>query len=177
MIRPNWDETWMAVATSMSLRSRCVNRQVGAVIVTAENRPMAVGYNGPPADWSGAVEETTVRVHFGATYTEDVTSKKSVCSEFCPRGGSSDRGTSYSNCVSVHAEANALLFADRRDYAGGTMYVTNPCCWDCAKLVANSGIKRLVVRISDADSHYDNDSSLNFIEECGIVVDTLKEGQ
>jgi deoxycytidylate deaminase len=92
------------------------------------------------------------------------------CGDFCPRGGSIDRGSSYSNCVSVHAEANALLFADRRDYAGGTMYVTNPCCWDCAKLVANSGVKCLVIKQSEQDEHYDNDTSLNFIRSCEIEV-------
>lgn len=156
MTRPNWDETWMAVAESMAARSRCVNRQVGAVIVTDENRPMAVGYNGPPANWSGATSGTD-------------------CSEFCPRGGAiaGERTTSYSNCVSVHAEANALLFADRRDYAGGTMYVTNPCCWDCAKLVANSGVDTLVVKLSERDAHYDNDTSLNFIRSCGIIVKVI----
>lgn len=140
----------MAVAESMASRSKCVNRQVGCVIVTSENRPMAVGYNGPPANFK--------------------TNPGESCSGFCERGGSSDRGSSYSNCVSVHAEANALLFADRRDYAGGTMYVTNPCCWDCAKLVANSGVKSLVVKQSERDAHYDNDTSLNFIRSCGIDV-------
>lgn len=153
MTRPNWDETWMAVATSMSERSKCVNRQVGCVIVTPENRPMAVGYNGPPADFK--------------------TNPGDSCNGFCERGATKERGTTYSNCVSVHAEANALLFADRRDYAGGTMYVTNPCCWDCAKLVANSGIKTLVVKQSERDAHYDNDTSLNFIRSCGITVKVI----
>lgn len=165
MTRPNWDETWMAVATAMSKRSRCVNRQVGAVIVTKENRPMAVGYNGPPANFDKAPKIT----HFAS----ETTNTSSNCDGFCPRGGSSERGTSYSNCVSVHAEANALLFADRRDYEGGTIYVTNPCCWDCAKLVSNSGVARVVVKVSEVDAHYDNDSSLNFIRQCGIVVDTI----
>ncbi len=165
MARPNWDETWMAVATDMSKRSKCVNRQVGAVIVTKENRPMAVGYNGPPANFNTAPSIT----HFAS----EAQSTSSGCDGFCPRGGSSERGTSYSNCVSVHAEANALLFADRRDYEGGTIYVTNPCCWDCAKLVSNSGVARVVVKVSEVDAHYDNDSSLNFIRDCGIVVDTI----
>lgn len=162
----------MAIAVAMSKRSKCVNRQVGAVIVTKENRPMAVGYNGPPANWKDAKEETKT-IHFGSSYTEESTNTKTTCSDFCPRGGSHDRGTSYSNCVSVHAEANALLFADRRDYEGGTIYVTNPCCWDCAKLVGNSGVSRVVVQVSEVDEHYDNDASLNFIRSCGIQVDTI----
>lgn len=174
MTRPNWDQTWMSVAVSMSKRSKCANRQVGAVIVTKENRPMAVGYNGPPAKWSGATE-ATVSVHFGSEITVKKTDTKNTCSDFCPRGGSSDRGTSYSNCVSVHAEANALLFADRRDYEGGTIYVTNPCCWDCAKLVSNSGVARVVVQVSEADGHYDNDTSLQLIRDCGITVDVIEK--
>ena len=167
MTRPNWDETWMAVAVSMSKRSKCVNRQVGAVIVTKENRPMAVGYNGAPANFN----DKKNLIHFASSHIEY--EKSDGCSSFCPRGGSNDRGTSYSNCVSVHAEANALLFADRRDYEGGTIYVTNPCCWDCAKLVSNSGVARVVVQVSEVDGHYDNDTSLEFIRSCGIKVDTV----
>lgn len=172
MTRPTWDETWMNIATAMSLRSRCVNRQVGCVVITSDNRPMAVGYNGPPANFDAAPK----MLHFASDTTTLTSTPTPVeCSGFCPRGGSNDRGTSYSNCVSVHAEANALLFADRRDYQGGTMYVTNPCCWDCAKLVANSGIKRLVVRMSKVDDHYDNDASLDLIRSCGITVDIFKD--
>jgi dCMP deaminase len=170
MTRPTWDETWMSMATAISLRSRCVNRQVGAVIVTKENRPMAVGYNGPPAELNTEPVTETLYSYPNIIQREVVVDD---CRNWCPRGGSSDRGTSYSNCVSVHAEANALLFADRRDYEGGTMYVTNPCCWDCAKLVANSGLGRLVVRVSQVDGHYDNDTSLNLIRDCGITVDVL----
>ena len=165
MTRPNWDQTWMSVAVSMSKRSKCVNRQVGAVIVTKENRPMAVGYNGAPANFNSEPNIT----HFAS----EAQPTSAGCDGFCPRGGSNDRGTSYSNCVSVHAEANALLFADRRDYEGGTIYVTNPCCWDCAKLVANSGVARVVVQMSEVDGHYDNESSLRFISSCGIKVDTI----
>lgn len=161
MTRPNWDETWMAVAEAMASRSLCVNRQVGAVIVTQENRPMAVGYNGPPANFhrplpAGLLDLTSVQGN--------------GCSNWCERGATKERGATYSNCVSVHAEANALLFADRRDYAGGTMYVTNPPCWDCAKLVANSGVSTLVVKQTEQDAHYDNDTSLSFIRSCGIEV-------
>ena len=164
MTRPTWDETWMEMATAMSKRSRCVNRQVGCVIVTPQNRPMAVGYNGPPANYN----TPTV-----GGYVLGFIKEETGCDAFCERGGSNDRGTSYSNCVSVHAEANALLFADRRDYASGTMYVTNPCCWECAKLVANSGISRLVVRLTNKDSHADTDTPLNFIKSCGIQVDVV----
>jgi len=161
MTRPNWHETWMAVAVSMSKRSKCVNRQVGAVIVTKENRPMAVGYNGPPANFNKQPV-----LHFGNQ--QKLVNTNNSCNGFCPRGGSNDRGPSYSNCVSVHAEANALLFADRRDYEGGTIYVTQPPCWDCAKLIANSGIVSVLVLASEDDPPFPSYPAIEFLKSCGL---------
>ena len=149
-MRATWDQTWITVATAVSKRSQCVNRQVGAVIVDEGNRPIAVGYNGPPANMATS----------------------GLCSGFCPRGGSQNRTGSYENCVSVHAEANALLFADRRLFQAATIYVTNPCCWDCAKLIANSGISRVVMCSSAADKHASWDKVIDLFKECNIQVET-----
>lgn len=152
-MRASWDETWMKVADAMAARSKCTNRRVGSVVVDAENRPISVGYNGAPAGFK--TEES--------------------CATFCPRSrlNDGDRGGSYENCTSVHAEANALLFADRHQYRGGTIYVTNPCCWDCAKLVANSGVARVVFRVSDQDAHADIETPTKFMEACGLQVDKI----
>lgn len=155
-MRPTWDETWIKTAIVISERSKCTNRKVGAVIVDKNNRPISMGYNGAPAG-----------LKVGTS-----------CSEFCPRSLGKERGSSYANCVSVHAEANALLFADRSSYLGGTIYVTNPCCWECAKMVANSGISRVVVRQSDVDSHADVQTPIEFLKSCGLQVEVwtvLKE--
>lgn len=55
----------------------------------------------------------------------------------------------YGTCPSLHAEANALLTGDRRDREGGTLYVTAHPCIECGKLIANSGLRRLVVDTDD----------------------------
>jgi deoxycytidylate deaminase len=151
-MRSSWDETWLAIANTISKRSKCVNRQVGAVIVDQNNRPVAVGYNGPPANFDAVTD----------------------CSGFCPRSGSQNRGGSYDNCVSVHAEANALLFADRRLFKAATIYVTNPCCWDCAKLIANSGITKVIMEHSAADSHATWDHVIELFEQCKIEITTIE---
>ena len=148
MRRSSWDETWLRIAQCISYRSRCTNRRVGAVIVSKTNRCVAVGYNGQPRGLS-----------FLPLHND--------CSDFCERSGG-DRGQSYENCVAIHAEANALLFADRSTYEGGTIYVTNPPCWECAKMIANSGLDRCVAMLSKSDSHYDNEKSRNFLEKCGV---------
>lgn len=157
MIRATWDETWLRVADAMAARSKCTNRQVGAVIVDASNRPISMGYNGEPSGYKHASWPS--------------------CAAFCQRSvkNGSERSDSYSNCVSVHAEANALLFADRSHYQGSTMYVTNPCCWDCAKLVANSGVARIVFRLSDADAHADTGTPIEFLKSCGLQVDIVSK--
>lgn len=152
-MRATWDETWMQVATAMSLRAKCTNRQVGAVIVDANNRPISVGYNGAPAGFQSGES----------------------CADFCPRSGSVNRSSDYSNCVSVHAEANALIFADRALYKGGSIYVTNPCCWDCSKLVANSGIARVVFKASAVDQNAGWQTSVALLRSCGLQVEVLNQ--
>lgn len=50
----------------------------------------------------------------------------------------------YENCISNHAEVNALLHADRSKVEGGTLYVTDEPCIGCCKVIANSGIEWIV---------------------------------
>lgn len=156
MRRSNWDETWLDIAKCMSNRSKCTNRRVGAVIVSTTNRCVAVGYNGQPQGFN------YVPLH-------------GDCSDFCERSNG-ERGQSYENCIAIHAEANALLFADRSTYEGGTIYVTHPPCWECSKLIANSGLKRCVALIGVDDAHYDNEKCRTLLETCGIKVTYVAEG-
>uniref|UniRef100_A0AAU6R6L7 Deoxycytidylate deaminase n=1 Tax=Micrococcus phage Kurnik TaxID=3092208 RepID=A0AAU6R6L7_9CAUD len=149
--RPTWEKTWLHVADVMAQRSRCDGAQVGAVIVDKNNRPVSTGYNGPPAGYP---------VPDGKT-----------CESWCTRRMFSSREKSYGlACPTVHAEANALMFADRRTYEGGTIYVTASCCADCAKLIANSGIARVVMAVRPQDAHRDPESVVKFLEDCGLRV-------
>lgn len=145
--RPGWDQTWLAVAQVVAYRSRCDRAQVGAVIVTHDNRVAAVSYNGPPR---------------GQRLT-------GTCTAWCPRARG-DVTASYDECAAVHAEANALLRADFTDIRGGTIYVSSACCRGCAKLVANSGITRVVHVVGEADAHRDPDAVEAYLRTCGLTV-------
>lgn len=151
MERPSWDEVWMRVAESLASRSRCTRRQVGAVLVDSNNRPISVGYNGPPAGM------------------DDLTGD---CSNWCPRALMGDAAPAdYDTCYTVHAEMNALMFADRRDYEGGTMYVTSSCCWGCGKAVANSGVSTVVMKLHpELDKHRDPMRTVEMMENAGVTV-------
>jgi deoxycytidylate deaminase len=51
----------------------------------------------------------------------------------------SPSGSSYDNCIAIHAEANAFLHSDYSSQPK-KLYVNGPPCLGCAKLIANSTI-------------------------------------
>ncbi len=122
--RPGWDDYFLTIATAVAARSDCRRSQVGAVLVDAEHRIYSTGYPGTAAGAKGCLA--------GA----------------CPRGKLSAAqcapGSDYSNCISIHAEVNALMRADFGRHPGSTLYVTRqPCDW-CAKVINASGLDRVV---------------------------------
>ena len=50
-------------------------------------------------------------------------------------------GSCYSNCLSIHAELNALLYCDRSDLPGSTLYITRAPCYGCLKAIKASGVE------------------------------------
>jgi Deoxycytidylate deaminase len=121
-IRPTWDEYFLAGAQWAAVRSDCERAKVGAMVVR-NKRVRSTGYNGAPPGLPG-------------------------CST-CPRRTSQvEPGSSYDTgpgaCVAVHAELNALLFCDREDLPGATLYVTREPCGGCRKAIAAAGIVRVV---------------------------------
>lgn len=149
--RPPWDLVWMTVAQVMAERSLCDRDQVGAVIASETNRVVATAYNNPPAGFD----------HQGKN-----------CTAWCSRSRHGAGDNSYFDCPSLHAEANALSVCDRSQREGGTMYVTTLPCMDCAKLIANSGLKRVVYEDTptgrDREQRTDQ-SPIGFLRDCGIT--------
>lgn len=123
--RPGWDDFWLMMASTYSLRADCSRRQVGAVIVTSDNlRLVSAGYNGSPAGGPSCLAGQ------------------------CPRGRMSKEevapGTSYDNCIAVHAEVNAVIRASWEEMLGATLYCTDPPCLDCGKVISATPISRVV---------------------------------
>lgn len=145
--RPSWDDIWSQVAAVVSQRSLCSRAQVGAVIVDSANRICTTGYNGPPRGFNHGSKP---------------------CTWWCPR---EKEGSNTFHCVSLHAEANAILAGDKSTWHGGSMYVLGDICIDCAKLIANSGLSTAVVTPDGEDRSYRNpERSYAFLEQCGIDV-------
>lgn len=159
MKRPTSDETWLEVSEVIALRSRCHRAKHAAVIVDATGRIVSSGYNGPPEGFLIAP---------GGEYGD--------CRDWCRRAKDAVAGrpasANYDNCPSVHAETNAIAHADRTAVVGGTLYVNGACCMTCTKLVANSGVSRVVMKIKASQSYRDHEKTITFLMACGIDVET-----
>ena len=112
----DWDTYFMGVALLSSMRSKDPNTQVGACIVNPKKRIVGIGYNGFPY---GCDDDTF------------------------PWDNNKEGFLDNKYPYVVHAEPNAILNATC-SLEGCTLYVTLFPCNECAKLVIQSGIKRIV---------------------------------
>ena len=154
MNRPSWDQVWMDVADTVAKRSRCSRAQIGAVVVSSNQRIASTGYNGPAA---------TLEV-------------EGDCIDWCPRAqGIVPLDNLYDTCPSIHAEANALLYVDRSRIEGGTIYITDVACLQCAKLVSNSGVAKVVMRVGSKAAHRKPEATIDYLKNCNIDVTILED--
>lgn len=138
----SWDEFFMRVALSASMRSKDPNTQVGACIADTNHRILSVGYNGTPS-----------------ALTDD---------DF-PWGVSDDPLNDKHSYV-VHAEANAVLNyrGSLKDMSGATVYVTLFPCNECSKILAQVGIGEVVYLSDKYDGTDGNLISKRILTSCGI---------
>ena len=112
----SWDEYFMGVAYMASMRSKDPNTQVGACIVSQDNKILSMGYNGFPIGCSD----------------DDY--------PWAREGEELDRKYVYT----VHSELNAILNYRGGSLEGSKMYVTLFPCNECAKAIIQSGIRELI---------------------------------
>ena len=126
---------YLDIAQTVLERATCLRRVYGAIIVT-NDEIISTGYNGAPRGRANCVD-------LG----------------YCSREAMQvPRGERYELCRSVHAEANAIISASRRDMVGGTLYLVGrdartgellgdaTSCSMCRRVIINAGITRVVIR-------------------------------
>ena len=121
-------------------RATCLRRVYGAIIVK-NDEIISTGYNGAPRGRANCVD-------------------LGYCSREAMRV---PRGERYELCRSVHAEANAIISAARRDTVGGTLYLVGrdaqtgallsdaTSCSMCRRLVINAGLEKVVIRRTETE--------------------------
>ena len=120
--RDDLDVFYLKMAYLVSERSTCLRRQVGCVIVK-DKVLLATGYNGASCG------------------------KKHCTINTCQRIKNNVKSGDYSYpCIAAHAEMNAIANSAKigAKINNSTLYVTASPCFECSKVIANSGIKRIV---------------------------------
>lgn len=126
---------YLDIAETVLARGTCLRRNFGAIIVK-NDQIISTGYVGAPRG------------------------RENCCDlGYCTREKLQiPRGERYELCRSVHAEANAIISASRRDMVGGTLYLVGrdartgellgdaTSCSMCRRMVINAGLKEVVIR-------------------------------
>jgi dCMP deaminase len=141
----SWDRYFLDIAELVSTRSKDLSTQVGSVIVKDKNL-LSTGYNGFPRGWNDNDPK----------YYE--------------------RPEKY--VITIHAEINAIFNASRcgSHLLGSTLYVTPlPPCMECAKAIAQSGIKEVVVQHVTQNERWVESCSQasKLLSDCGVLVKTF----
>mgnify|MGYP001570879818 CR=1 FL=1 len=148
--RPGWDEYFMEISKTVALRATC-NRGRSGCVIAKDKRILVTGYVGSPigiphCDEVGHQMKTTVH--------ED--------------------GTRTQHCVrTTHAEQNAICQAAKLGVSieGATVYCKMTPCSTCAKLIINSGIKRVVAE----KKYHAGKESEELFKRAGIKLEILDE--
>ncbi|SNX84998.1 related to DCD1 - deoxycytidylate deaminase [Melanopsichium pennsylvanicum] len=157
-LRPCWDTYFLKLCNLASLRSNCMKRRVGAVLVSS-NRILSTGYNGTPSglrncnqggcsrcnntlEPSNHLSASSSRIPGALDSSTSIVNKPDLV-----RAGSSACGQNLEECLCLHAEENALLEAGRQKTAGATMYCNTCPCLRCAVKIIQTGIKKVVYQL------------------------------
>ena len=140
MERISKENYYLDIAETVLERATCLRRVYGAIIVK-NDEIISTGYNGAPRGRKNCVDMG-----------------------FCTREAMQvPRGQRYELCRSVHAEANAIISASRRDMVGSTLYLVGrdgqtggllgdaTSCAMCRRQVINAGIQRVIIRRTETE--------------------------
>ena len=129
-------------------RGTCDRGQAGSII-TRDNRILATGYAGAPS---------------GIAHCDDVGHEMHMVTHF--------DGKITEHCIrTTHAEQNAVASAARHGVSieGGTLYCKMAPCYACAKIIVNSGIKRVVAW----KDYHASSRSKEIFAEAGVIFNLL----
>ena len=144
-----WDKRFIEMARFVASWSSCLRRKIGAVVVR-DKRILSTGYNGAASGINSCVERNECL-------------RDKLCIE---------SGTRQEICYAIHAEQNAIVQAAKMGVSleGSTIYITHQPCSMCARMIINSGIKRIVY-----SEGYPDDFSLELLESANIELEKFCE--
>ena len=164
-MKPKLLQAYMKTAETFAELSHAKRLHVGAIVVK-DDRIISIGYNGMPAGWDNNCE-----------FKEYINAGNNT-GEFASWDfdQQEEDGTIYrlkTRPEVLHAESNAISKLARSSESGdgATMFITHAPCMECSKLIYQSGIKRVYFGAA-----YRDDSGVQFLKQCGIVVEQMERG-
>lgn len=136
-----FDTVYMNIAKEIASLSYCVRAKVGAILVSADHNIISTGYNGTPKGFDNTGEELVDN--------KLVTKREVLHAE--------------SNCITKIAKSHSCSLDSK-------LYVTLSPCFDCAKLIVQSGIREVIYLEAYRDT-----SGIEFLKKCGVKVRHLHE--
>ena len=140
-------DLYMDFSQRVAQLSHARRLKVGAVIVK-DDTVISYGYNGMPAGWDNNCEDESVELYSGYE-------------------GAIHRTVLKTKPETIHAESNAIakLAKSSNSGLGADLFVTHSPCLDCAKLIYQSGIRRVYF-----NQNYRDDAGIKFLEKSGVEV-------
>jgi dCMP deaminase len=142
MPRISLDNYYAQMLGLVASRSTCARRQVAAILVDAQGVLLSAGYNGVPRGMAHCIDT--------------------------PCSGAGDPSGNNERCSAIHAEQNCLLRAGDKLTQAHTLYVSTSPCFNCAKLIVSSGVKRVVQLTEYADKR-----GVELLLSAGVPIETL----
>ena len=172
-------DAYMDTARRFAEISPAVRMKVGAIVVK-DDRIISIGYNGMPVGWDNECENkeymnladggilTQSEIYEQYPYTEEVT-------KYTEDGAEYKYNARYKLVTKdevLHAESNAIskLAKSSESGLGADLFVTHSPCIHCAKLIHQSGIRRVWY-----GEQYRDDAGITFLRRSGINVEQHKE--
>jgi dCMP deaminase len=140
------DQSFINIAKEIAFASKCVSKQVGAVIVK-DGRILSTGYNGTPTGYTN-------------------------CDDYWDKQYTSQHHE-WSKTYEIHAEMNAIIWAARKGISieNATIYVTLEPCSECSKNLIASGIKKIVY--DKGYEHTNSEIITGFLKANNVIIEQL----
>ena len=156
----------MDVAKTFAKLSHARRLHVGAIVVK-DDRIISIGYNGMPAGWDNNCEDKVYDSGAGGWISPDEFESMYPYTEYNEDAEEEYRYGLKTKPEVLHAETNAIakLAKSTESGDGADLFVTHAPCIECAKLIYQSGIRRVFY-----GEAYRDDSGVKFLEKSGVTV-------
>lgn len=165
-------DLYMDFAARVAKLSHARRLQVGAVIVK-DDTVISYGYNGTPAGWDNNCEDTVwMDRDAGGWLDPNEIEERWPYVEYNEDADEDYRYSLKTKPEVIHAESNAIskLAKSSNSGLGADIFITHAPCMECAKLVYQSGIRRVFY-----SENYRDDSGIKFLEKSGVEIKQNKK--